>query len=117
MVCTWPDIAHVIGVVSRYMSKLSMEHQNVVKWTLSYLRGTTSKALCFRGSNSDLSGFFDFDLAGDIDTRRSTKGYVFTIGDTAVSQISRLQKVNALSTTEAKYVPTTKASKEMIRLQ
>ena len=34
MVCTWPDIAHVVGVVSRYMSNLGMEHWSVVKWIL-----------------------------------------------------------------------------------
>ena len=64
------------------------------------MRGTTTKELCFIGSSSELSGFVDFDLTGAVDTRRSTTGYVFTIGGTAVSFISRLQKVNALSTIE-----------------
>ena len=81
------------------------------------MRGTTTKALCFTGSSSTLSGFVDSDLAGDVDTRRSTTGYVFTVGGTAVSWISRLQKINALSTTEAEYVAATEASKEMIWLQ
>ena len=81
------------------------------------MRGTTTKALCFTGSSSTLSGFVDSDLAGDVDTRRSTTRYVFTIGGTTVSWISRLQKVNALSTTEAEYVAATEASKEMIWLQ
>ena len=34
-----------------------------------------------------------------------------------MSQVSRLQKVNALSTTEAEYVATTEVAKEMIWLQ
>ena len=117
MVCTQPDIAHVVGVVSRYMSNPGMEHWNAIKWILRYLRGTTTKALCFKGSNAALRGYVDSDLAGDIDTRRSTTRYVFTIGGTAVSWISRLQKVVALSTTEAEYVAATEASKEMIWLQ
>ena len=45
------------------------------------------------------------------------QGYVFTIGGTAVSWISRLQRVVALSTAEAEYVALTEASKEMIWLQ
>jgi hypothetical protein len=57
------------------------------------------------------------DMAGDKDSRRSTTGYVFTIGGTAVSWISKLQKVVALSTTEVEYVAATEASKEMIWLQ
>ena len=72
MVCIWPNISHAISVVSGYMSNPSMEHWNVVKWIPRYLRGTKSKALCFRGSNFDLSGFFHSNLVGDIDMRRST---------------------------------------------
>jgi len=117
MVCTRPDIAHAVGVISRYMSHPRLEHWNAVKWILRYLRGTSNKHLCFGGSNTVLAGYVDSDLAGDIDTRRSTTGYVFTVGGTAVSWISRLQKVVALSTTEAEYVAATEASKEMIWLQ
>jgi hypothetical protein len=46
-------------------------------------------------------------MVGDKDSRRSTTRYVFTIGGTTVSWISKLQKVVALSTTEAKYVVAT----------
>jgi hypothetical protein len=44
------------------------------------------------------------NMAGDKDSRRSTTGYVFTVGGTTVSWISKLQKVVSLSTTEAEYV-------------
>ena len=81
------------------------------------MRGTTTQELCFRGSNTVLQGYVDSDMAGDIDGRRSTTGYVFTIGGTTVSWISKLQKVVALSTMEAEYVAATEASKEMIWLQ
>ena len=40
MVCTRPDIAHVMGVVSRYMNDLGKEHWMAVKWIFRYLRGT-----------------------------------------------------------------------------
>ena len=54
MVCTRPDIAHVVGVVSRYMNDPGKEHWMVVKWILMYLRGTTSHALYFGGSSNIL---------------------------------------------------------------
>ena len=57
------------------------------------------------------------DMAGDKDNRRSTTGYVFTVGGTAVSWISKLQNVIALSTMEEEYVAAIEASKEMISLQ
>ncbi|CAA0826363.1 cysteine-rich RLK (RECEPTOR-like protein kinase) 8, partial [Striga hermonthica] len=65
-----------------------------------------------------LSGFVDADFAGsDHDKRRSTTGYVFTYGGTAVSWISKLQKIVTLSTTEAEYVAVTEAAKELVWLQ
>jgi len=88
-----------------------------VKWILRYLRGTTNKELCFGGSNISLQGYVHADMAGDRYNRRSTIGYVFTIGGTNVSWISKLQGVVAFSTTEVEYVAATKASKEMIWLQ
>jgi hypothetical protein len=117
MVCTRPDIAHAVGVVSRYMNNPGKEHWEEVKWILRYLRGTTTHALCFGGSDTFLQGYVDSDMAGDKDSRRSTTGYVFTIGGTTISWILKLQKVVALSTTEAEYVAATEASKEMIWLQ
>ena len=85
MVCTRPYIVHVVGVVSRYMSHLGIEHWNAVKWILKYLRGTSSKCLHFGGSTTNLQGYVDSNLVEDIDTRRSTTGYVFTIGGAAMS--------------------------------
>ena len=86
----------------------------MVKWILRYLRGTSSKCLHFGGSTTNLQGYVDSDLAGDIDTRWSTTFYVFTIGGAAVSWVSRLQKLNALSTIEAEYVVATEVANEMI---
>ena len=117
MLCTRPDIAHAVGVVSRYMIHPGIEHWSVVKWILRYLRGTSNKCLHFGGSTTNLQGYVDSYLVGDIDTRQSTTGYVFTVGGTAVSWVSRLQKINALSTTEAEYVAAIEAAKEMIWLQ
>jgi hypothetical protein len=79
MVCTRPDIAHVVGVVRRYMNNPGKEHWEAVKWILKYLRGTTTHALCFGGSNIVLQGYVDSDMEGDKDSRRSTTRYVFTV--------------------------------------
>jgi hypothetical protein len=38
-------------------------------------------------------GYVDLDMVGDKDSRRSTIGYVFIVGGTIVSRISKLQKV------------------------
>ena len=61
-----------------------------------------------------LLGYVDANFVGDIDSRKSTTGFVFTLGGTTISRVSNLQKIVTLSTTKAKYVATTEAGKEMI---
>jgi hypothetical protein len=85
MVCTILDIAHAVGLMSRYMNNPSKEHWEVVKWILRYLRGTSTHALCFGGSYTILQGYVDSNMAGDKYSRRRTTGYVFTVGGTIVS--------------------------------
>ncbi|KAL5838301.1 hypothetical protein ACOSQ3_015470 [Xanthoceras sorbifolium] len=117
MVCTRPDIGHAVGAISRFMSDPGKTHWEAVKWILRYLRGTINKCLHFGKRELKVQGYVDADFAGEVDHRRSTTGYVFTIGTTAVSWMSQIQKIVALSTTEAEYVAVTEASKEMIWLQ
>ncbi|GJW52504.1 hypothetical protein Tco_0096589 [Tanacetum coccineum] len=45
MICTRPDIAHAVGVVSRYMAKPGREHWEAVKRILRYIKGTSDVAL------------------------------------------------------------------------
>ena len=47
MVCTRPDIAHVVGVLSRFMSNPGKEHWTIVKRVFRYLRGTSDYGLCY----------------------------------------------------------------------
>ena len=81
------------------MNNPGKEHWREVQWILIYLRGTTSHALCFGGLDIVLQVYVDANMEDDKDNRRSTTGYVFTVGGTIVSFISKLQQVVALSTT------------------
>ena len=116
MVCTRPDIAHAVGVVSRYMENPGKEHWEAVKWLLRYVRGTSSSSLCFGKVKVNLQGFVDADLGGDLDSSNSIFEYIYTIGGTVVSWMSSLQKCVSLSSTEAEYVAIAEAGKEMIWL-
>ena len=107
MVCTRLDIAQAVGVISRFMSNLGKQHWDVVKWILRYLKGTSDFVLCFGGKDTLLRGYTDFDMAGNLDNRRSTIGYVFTFFGAAISWASKLQQVVSLSTTKAKYIALT----------
>ena len=61
-------------------------------------------------------GYVDADFAGDINSRKGTTRFIFTLGGIAISWASNLQKIVTLSTTEAESVATTEAGKEMIWL-
>jgi hypothetical protein len=70
--------------------------------------------LCFGNGKQVLDGFTDADMVGDIDSKKSTSGYLITYSGGAVSWQSRLQKCVALSTTEAEYIAITEAAKELL---
>ena len=104
MVCTRPDIAHAVGVLSRYMSKPGKEHWTTVKRVSRYLRGTASYGLCYKGRLGldrvdDKHGIVDADWAGDLDCRRSISGYVFNLFGGAISWMRKRQAIVAISTT------------------
>ncbi|KAE8693888.1 putative pentatricopeptide repeat-containing protein [Hibiscus syriacus] len=61
-------------------------------------------------------GYVDSDYAGDLDNRRSTTGYVFTLGGGPICWKSTVQSIVALSTTEAEYMATAEAAKEALWL-
>jgi hypothetical protein len=80
------------------------------------LKGISTHELCFGDSNIVLEGYVDSDMVGDKYSRRSTTRYVFTVGGTIISWVSKLQKVVSLSTMESQYVAARDASKVMIWL-
>eukprot|EP00253_Pinus_taeda_P026448 PITA_26448 len=49
MVYTRPNIAHAVGVLSRFMSKPRKEHWTIVKRVFRYLHGTSDYGLCYQG--------------------------------------------------------------------
>ena len=100
MVYTRLDIAHPVGVVSRFMRNTERTHWEAVKWILRNLRCTTNAALCFGGLEIRFQGCVDWDLARDLNKSRSTMGYIFALGSATINWKLELQDVVALSTTE-----------------
>jgi hypothetical protein len=59
---------------------------------LRYLSATRECGINFSGRGTlKLQAWCDSDCGGDLETRRSTTGYLFTLGGGAVSWQSRLQ--------------------------
>ncbi|XP_050884631.1 uncharacterized mitochondrial protein AtMg00810-like [Lathyrus oleraceus] len=105
LTCTRPNISLSVGIVSRFMEQPVYTHWKALKRILRYIQGTVSLGMFY--SNSDkykLVGYFDSDWCGDIDDRKSTSRYVFFMGNTAFTWLSKKHPIVTLSTCEAEYV-------------
>jgi hypothetical protein len=107
-----PDLAHAVGMVSRFMEKPSTTHWCAVKQILRYVRGTLNHGCRYKAGrgNAELLGYSDSDHAGDIGDRKSTSGQVFFVGRNLVTWSSQKQKVVATSSCEAEYVAANSAT-------
>nr|GEZ44442.1 retrovirus-related Pol polyprotein from transposon TNT 1-94 [Tanacetum cinerariifolium] len=88
MVCTRPNLAHAVSVVSRYMHNPGKMHWEAVKCILRYLKGTSNIGLSFkkgRASPNGVVGYVDSDYAGDLDARKSLSSYIFSHCGSAIS--------------------------------
>jgi hypothetical protein len=122
MLGTRPDIAFAVGALSKFSSNPGKVHWSQAIHVLHYLAGTKDYALVYHGDveeelSSLILGYTDSDWAGEVDTRRSTSGYVFKMCGAAISWSSKLQASPALSSTEAEYMACTRATQEIIWLR
>jgi hypothetical protein len=107
LVNTRPDIAYVVGIVSRYMEEPGAGHWAAVKQILRYMAGTMNFGCVYKKlslTEPMLVGFSDSDLASDVDDRKSTSGSMFLLGTSLVTWASQKQRVVALSSCEAEYI-------------
>ena len=95
----------VVNLISRFMETLKSTHWQEGKKILRYVAGTTNFGIRYTLSlNFELIGYTDSDFAGSIDDRKSTYGYVFSLGSGAVAWASKTQPIVTLSSTKEKYV-------------
>ena len=113
---TRPDIAFAVGVLSRYMACPEEDHMRAAKGVLRYLRGATRLGVAY-GTYKPFQAYVDADWAGDVDARRSTTGFIFTLNGGPVSWASKRQSTVATSTAEAEYVAAAMATKEALWLR
>jgi hypothetical protein len=114
LIHTRPDIAHSIGIVSRFMEKPTTEHLAAVKQVLRYAKVTLDHGCTYKKGEKGLKvyGYSDSDWEGDIDDRKSTSGMVFYLGCNPISWCSKKQKVVAQSSCEAEYIAASTAARQ-----
>ncbi|XP_061360229.1 secreted RxLR effector protein 161-like [Gastrolobium bilobum] len=105
LTCTRLDLSLSVDIVSRFMEESIYSHWKTLNRILRYIRGTVSLGLFYSNvEHYKLVGYFDSDWCGDLDDRKSTSGYVFFIGDTTFTWLSKKQPIVTLMTCEAEYV-------------
>jgi hypothetical protein len=105
LTCTRPDLSLSVGIIIRFMEELVYSHWKALKRILRYIQGTVSLGLFYsKAEDYKLVGYSDSDWCEDIDDRKSTSGYVFFMGDTTFTWLSKKQPIVTLSTCEAEYV-------------
>lgn len=113
--CTRPDIAYAVGEVAKFCERYGKAHWAAAKRILKYLKTTLDISIVFDGSSKgELIAYADANWAGDLDTRRSTTGYVFFLNGSAVSWNSKRQPTVATSSTEAEYMSLYSVTQEAI---
>ena len=114
---TRPDISYAVGVLARFNSYPTYRSCKAIIRLLLYLRHTQTRGIQFRGDELNLFGYSDADWAGDLDTRRSTTGYVIYAAGGPIAWQSKLQTTVAVSTMEAEYMAAFGAIQELIWLK
>ena len=116
MLATRPDISFDVGRSAQFNNNPGKAHWEAVKRIMSYLKETADFGIRFVGGTNDgtLRAFSDADYAGDVDTRRSTTGYILLLNNGPIGWTSRRQQCTTLSTTEAEYVAACEATKEIV---
>ncbi|XP_057526261.1 secreted RxLR effector protein 161-like [Amaranthus tricolor] len=114
---TRPDITYEVSVISQFIQKPKKPHMEAIKRILRYVKGSIDYGFLYRNDiYFEVTGYCDADYAGDLNTRRSTTGYVFNLGSGAVSWCSKRQPTVSLSSTEAEYRASAMATQECVWL-
>jgi hypothetical protein len=111
------DISYAVSALAAHMSNPSRDHHVALKHLLHYLHGTRDRGITYHKNDihglNQIYGFVDADYAGDKELRKSRTGYVVMMNSGAVSWKSKMQTVNAHSTTDAEIYAATAAIKEI----
>jgi hypothetical protein len=99
------------------MSKPGPAHWKAAKHLFRYLRGSIDYRLTYApdpSSSQLFTTYFDADHGGNPDNGHYASAYVVKMGTGAVSWMSRLQSIVALSTTEAEFISAVSAGQEIV---
>ena len=117
---TWtrPDITFQVQNLAKFVENPGRAHWTGVKRIMRFLKQSKCDGINFKSNGKlILEGYCDADWGSNTDTRKSTTGYIFTLGDGAITWRTRTQPTVALSSAEAEYMSLSEAVQEAIYLR
>jgi hypothetical protein len=115
---TRPDITFTVQHLSQFFENPGQAHWTAAQRAIRYLNATKELKLILGGkSPPTLLGYTDADWASNVDDRKSTSGYAFSLGGGAISWSSKKQGTVAGSSCEAEYVAADHSTKEALWLR
>jgi hypothetical protein len=118
--CTRPDIAYSLSVLSRYTGtgKYQRRHWEAAKRVVRYLKGTPRYGVTLGGREPlYLHAHGDASWGDDHEERRSTLGYLTTLGSGPISWKAGRSKTVATSSAESEYYAAGEATREVMSLR
>nr|GEX21004.1 zinc finger, CCHC-type [Tanacetum cinerariifolium] len=109
---TRPDIAYIVGRLSRFTSNPSRQDWKAITKVFKYLRGTKDYGLSYVGYPLVLKGYLDATWINHVEDSASTSGWVFLLEGGAISWASKKQTCITSSTMESEFVALAAAGKE-----
>ncbi|GKE44923.1 hypothetical protein Tco_1472207, partial [Tanacetum coccineum] len=113
MTCTMPDIAFVVGKLSRYTSNPGTQHWQAIQRVLKYLKKTMDYKLTYTGYPLVLEGYTDASWISNSEDNPSTSGWVFLLGGGAISWASKKQTCITGLTIESEFMALAVAGKKV----
>jgi hypothetical protein len=111
---TRPDVAFAVGRLSSFMDCYTPEHWSAALRIVRYLKGTRTMGLTLGGTNTlRLIGYSDSDYANCPVTSHSISGNCFNLGSSAISWMSKKQRIVADSSCYAEYIALHDSSHEV----
>eukprot|EP00253_Pinus_taeda_P008167 PITA_08167 len=115
---TRPYLSFVVGLISRFMQSPHESHWKLAKRIIHCVRGIVQFGIHYSAEASPLLvGFTDSNWVGDLDDRKSTAAYVFTLVSRPITWACKKKSVISLCSVEAEYLGTMEASKEALWLR
>ena len=127
--CPRTDISFAVNLLARYSNAPTRMHWNGVKDIFRYLKGISDLGLFYTRESPSVSapynpridsrlvGYADAGYLSDPHRPRSQTGYVFTVGDTAISWRSTKQTLVVTSSNHAEILALHEASHECFWLR